>query len=107
MAERIYTGYTKKVNKYHPAWMTDENHPLVKKALDALAGAGQPPECVYWKFGADGSLTAGLHGIPTIGYSHAEERWAHQPKEQVRISQMLRTIIGIDAMAAKLMDLKK
>ncbi|MDR1651365.1 MAG: hypothetical protein LBR87_06235, partial [Synergistaceae bacterium] len=73
--------------------------------LDALASTGQKPERVYWKFGTDGSMTAGLHNIPTIGYSHAEERWAHQPKEQVSITEMLKTIKGTAAMSAAILGL--
>ncbi|MDR1967028.1 MAG: M20/M25/M40 family metallo-hydrolase, partial [Synergistaceae bacterium] len=81
--ERTYTGYERTVDKYHPAWITDANLPIVKTALGALRAAGLEAETVFWKFGTDGSMTAGIHGIPTIGYSHAEEKWAHQPKEQV------------------------
>ena len=105
--EKTYTGYTCEVNKYHPPWATDQQIPAVKKALDALENAGQKPECFYWKFGTDGGYTAGLRGIPTIGYSHAEEKWAHQPKEQVKISQMMKTIEGTKAMLAAVLDLKE
>lgn len=105
--EKTYTGYTCEVNKYHPPWATDQQIPVVKKALDALENAGQKPECFYWKFGTDGGYTAGLRGIPTIGYSHAEEKWAHQPKEQVKISQMMKTIEGTEAMLAAVLDLKE
>lgn len=105
--EKTYTGYTCEVNKYHPPWATDQQIPVVKKALDALEKAGQNPECFYWKFGTDGGYTAGLRGIPTIGYSHAEEKWAHQPKEQVRISQMMKTIEGTEAMLAAVLELKE
>ncbi|MDR1514254.1 MAG: M20/M25/M40 family metallo-hydrolase [Synergistaceae bacterium] len=103
--EITYTGYKQRVNKYHPAWTTDPDLPIVKTALDALASIGQKLECVYWKFGTDGSMTAGLHNIPTIGYSHAEERWAHQPKEQVSVTEMLKTIKGTAAMAAAILGL--
>ncbi|MBO1703097.1 M20 family metallopeptidase [Eubacterium callanderi] len=105
--EKTYTGYTCEVNKYHPPWATDQQIPVVKKALDALENAGQKPECFYWKFGTDGGYTAGLRGIPTIGYSHAEEKWAHQPKEQVKISQMMKTIEGTEAILAAILDLKE
>jgi putative selenium metabolism hydrolase len=95
--ERTWTGYEKNVLKYHPGWITDPNLPIVKKAVSGLADAGQSPGCFYWKFGTDGSMTAALHGIPTIGYSHAEEKWAHQPKEQVSVTAMFKTIEGLIA----------
>lgn len=103
--ERTYTGYEQEVDKYHPPWMTDPEQPLVKTALSALPSVGQEADCFYWKFGTDGSMTAGLHNIPTIGYSHAEEKWAHQPKEQVSISEMMKTIEGTIAMSAAVLAL--
>ena len=72
-----------------------------------MENAGQKPECFYWKFGTDGGYTAGLRGIPTIGYSHAEEKWAHQPKEQVKISQMMKTIEGTAAILAAILAWKE
>jgi len=39
-------------------------------------------------------MIAGIHGIPTLGYSGAEEKWAHQPGEQVSVDAMLGTIEG-------------
>ncbi len=105
--ERTYTGYEQTVDKYHPAWLTDPELPIVKKALDALPAVGQKADCIYWKFGTDGSMTAGLHNIPTIGYSHAQEKWAHQPKEQVSITEMCKTIEGTVAMAAAVLGLEE
>ena len=105
--EKTYTGYTCEVNKYHPPWATDQQIPVVKKALDALENAGQKPECFYWKFGTDGGYTAGLRRLPPIGYSHAEEKWAHQPNEQVKNSQMMKTIEGTEAILAAILDLKE
>lgn len=92
--ERTYTGIEAWMKKYHPPWTTDENHPFVIKTMDALHALGQSPQKKYWKFGTDGSMSAGLHNITTIGYSGAEEKWAHQPKEQVNINAMLDTIEG-------------
>jgi putative selenium metabolism hydrolase len=104
--EVTYTGYEQHVNKYHPAWMTNPELPIVRTALDALNSTGRKAECAYWKFGTDGSMTAGLHNIPTIGYSHAEERWAHQPKEQASVTEMLKTIDGTIVMLAAILGLK-
>jgi putative selenium metabolism hydrolase len=104
--EQTWTGYEKKVLKYHPAWSTAPDLPLVTQALGALRETGQNPEQVFWKFGTDGSMTAALHNIPSIGYSHAEIKWAHQPKEQVSLAEMCKTIDGNIAMAAALLGLK-
>lgn len=103
--ETTYTGYTEEVDKYHPPWATDPELPIVKKALQGLRASGQEPECFYWKFGTDGGFTAGLNEIPTIGYSHAEEGFAHQPKEQVKISEMLKTVRGTVAMVGAILGI--
>ncbi len=101
--ERSYTGYEKEVQKYHPPWITDESHPLVNKTLQALKKIGQDPEIRYWKFGTDGSMTAGLMGIPTIGYSGTEERFAHTPDEMVNIEMMMLSLEGYFAIVSELL----
>jgi acetylornithine deacetylase/succinyl-diaminopimelate desuccinylase-like protein len=102
--ERSYTGYEKEVQKYHPPWITDEGHPLVQKALFALKKVGQHPEIKYWKFGTDGSMTAGLMGIPTIGYSGTEERFAHTPDEMVNIEMMMQSLEGYFSIITQLLE---
>jgi putative selenium metabolism hydrolase len=97
-----YTGYTKEMERKHPAWITQRDHPFVEASFKALRQIDQNPQEKYWKFGTDGSITKGAHGIPTIGYSMAEERWAHQPKERVNVDGMLSCIEGYAAMLSEL-----
>lgn len=104
--ERSYTGHEKEVQKYHPPWIVDEDDPLVKKSLKALRSIGQNPQIKYWKFGTDGSMTAGLLGIPTIGYSGTEEVYAHTPEERVNIDMMMQSLEGYYAIVAELLGLK-
>ncbi len=100
--ETSWTGYTHKVKKFHPAWDTGVENEYVQKSFKALRALGQNPSPKYWKFGTDGGMTCALHGIPTIGYSGAEEKWAHQPKEQVNIDEMMKTYEGYIAMLAEI-----
>lgn len=93
-----YTGYTKDMERKHPAWITERDNPFVEASFKALREIGQNPQEKYWKFGTDGSITKGARNIPTIGYSTAEERWAHQPKERVNVEGMLSCIEGYAAM---------
>jgi putative selenium metabolism hydrolase len=104
--EKSYTGYEKEVFKYHPPWITDENHPLVRKTIKALKKIGQTPKIKYWKFGTDGSMTAALMGIPTIGYSGTEERFAHTPGEMVNIKMMMQSLEGYFAIISELFELE-
>ena len=106
MVERSYTGYEKEVQKYHPPWITDEEHPLVQNALRALKKIGQNPEIKYWKFGTDGSMTSALMGIPTIGYSGTEERYAHTPGEMVNIELMMQSLEGYFSIISELLELE-
>jgi len=106
LVERSYTGYEKEVQKYHPPWITDEEHPLVQKALRALKKIGQNPEIKYWKFGTDGSMTSALMGIPTIGYSGTEERFAHTPEELVSIEMMMQSLEGYFSIISELLELE-
>lgn len=100
--ETSYTGYTKNVKKYHPPWFTDRQNEYVKKTFKALQNIGQQPAEKYWKFGTDGSMTCGIYKIPTIGYSGAVEKWAHQPQEQVNIDEMLKTYEGYIAILSEI-----
>ena len=101
--ERSYTGYEKKVQKYHPPWIVDEADPLVKSSLKALRAVGQHPQINYWKFGTDGSMTAGLLAIPTIGYSGTEEGYAHTSEERVNIDMMMQSLNGYYAIITELL----
>jgi acetylornithine deacetylase/succinyl-diaminopimelate desuccinylase-like protein len=103
--EESYTGYKKEVKKYHPVWTTDTEHPFVKKTVSALKGVGQKPEFGYWRFGTDGSMSAGLMEIPTIGYSGMEEQYAHTPEEQVNIDKMVQSLEGYIAIVCELLEI--
>jgi len=81
--ETSYTGYQKEVQKHHPVWILEVDHPFVQKTRQALQRVGLPAEIGYWRGGTDASMTAGLLGIPTIGYSGAEESLAHTPEEHI------------------------
>jgi len=104
--ERSYTGYEKKVQKYHPPWITDKRHPLVQKTLLALNKIGQNPKIKYWKFGTDGSMTSGLMGIPTIGYSGTEERYAHTADEMVSVEMLMQSLEGYVSIISELLELE-
>lgn len=103
--ETSYTGYEKDVLKHHPVWVTAEDHPFVQKTIQALKKIGQPAETGYWKFGTDGSWTAGVLGIPTIGFQWGEESLAHTPIEHISIDQLVKTAEGYAAILCELFDI--
>lgn len=85
-----WTGYQKRVDKYFPTWMLEEDHVLVTsgaKAAELITG--DKPRIDKWTFGTDGSSLMGKLGIPTIGFGPSEEKWAHTVDDQVKIDHLL------------------
>lgn len=103
--EKSYSGYIKKVKKYHPPWILPENNLYVQKSIQALKNAGQNPSLKYWKSGCDASMSCGIHGIPSIGYSWGNEKYVHKAQERVNIDQMLKTIEGYVEIIKTIMDI--
>jgi len=103
--ERSYTGYEKEVQKHHPVWIIERDHPFVQRTLHALKRVGQEVEVGYFAGGVDGGLTAGLMGIPTIGYSGADENLAHTSEEYIPIKTLVETAEGFAAILCELFDI--
>lgn len=103
--ETAYTGVQKEVAKHHPAWIMPEDHPMVLQAQSALQGVGQAGVLGYFTGGTDGGYPAGLMGIPTIGFSHADESLAHTETEHLALEALLRDAEGYAAMLYAFFDL--
>lgn len=103
--ETSYTGIQQECQKHHPVWVMSEEHPFVQKTINALKSLGQPGDTGYWRFGTDGSWTAGVLGIPTIGFQWGEEDLAHTPTEHITIQQLFYTTEGYTAILCELFDL--
>ncbi len=86
-----YTGLVYPMTKYYPAWQTAETAPAVEAALRGYRRAFEAePELGFWTFSTNGVATAGLHGIPTVGFGPGEEKWAHAVDERVAIADLAR-----------------
>jgi len=84
-----YTGYACKYRESYPAWLLQEDHPLVRAGIRASERAiGRRPRLITWAFSTDGVYTLGRAGIPTIGFGPGEERYAHTSDEQVRLADV-------------------
>ncbi len=84
---RCYTGYEEEVEAWFPAWVNKDSD-LVK--LTGRLGT----DMIIWRFGTDGSYTAGELGIPTIGYGPGDQEMAHRPNEMVSIGEVERAVRG-------------
>lgn len=72
----------------YPAWLTPEDSPMVAAALAAHRGLfGREGETLVWDFSTNGTATAGIHSIPTIGIGPGDPKGAHLRDEHVSLGQ--------------------
>jgi putative selenium metabolism hydrolase len=86
-----HTGLTYPTRKYYPTWEMPETEPAVQAAMTAYRQAfDQEPEVGHWTFSTNGVATAGMHGIPTVGFGPGHEHFAHAPNEQTEVEHLVR-----------------
>jgi putative selenium metabolism hydrolase len=85
-----HTGLVYPTRSAFPAWVCDEAHPLVRAALKtAEATPGARPKAGRWVFSTNGVATAGLLGIPSVGFGPGDEAFAHGPEDQVPVDHLV------------------
>ena len=90
-AREAYTGLTYPMQKYYPTWVLDEDAPAVRAGVAAAAQAlDTAPRVAKWGFSTNGIATAGLFGVPTIGFGPSNEIWAHTPDDQCPVEDLTR-----------------
>lgn len=88
---RSHTRYPFRKKKYFPAWLLEEEHPLVQMGARTVKKAlGYEPQIIGWRFSTDGVATKGELGIPTIGFGPGEEAHCHTAEDQVKVEDLLR-----------------
>jgi putative selenium metabolism hydrolase len=97
-----WTGARFEADEFCPAWWTAEATPTVVRAKRALIEASLNPVPTHYSFCTNGSLTAGLLGIPTIGFGVGLEHIAHQADEYVSLDSLAAGERGYAALAAHL-----
>ena len=89
-----YTGLSYPTKKYYPTWKMDENHPALLKAESVYNRLfNQKPVIDKWTFSTNGVATAGMFGIPTIGFGPANEIHAHSPQDQCPIEHLTKAMM--------------
>jgi putative selenium metabolism hydrolase len=85
-----YTGYDCRARNAFPAWVMPEDHPLVQALIRSVRETlGYRPRLGRWAFSTDGTYTAGVANIPTVGFGPGEEKYAHTQEEQVRLNDVV------------------
>jgi putative selenium metabolism hydrolase len=84
-----YTGLTLVTPKYFPTWVTPEDHPAVRAAVEAAEHSlGRTPQVGRWVFSTNGVSSAGKLGVPTIGFGPANEIYAHSVDDQCPVDHL-------------------
>lgn len=92
--ETTYRGYKMTAPKFFPAWIVEEDHPLVQYALKGLHDIN--PEITFsaFQFCTNAAASAGMYDIPTIGYGLGKETDAHTANESISIDELQQAAQG-------------
>jgi putative selenium metabolism hydrolase len=83
-----YTGARVAGRRFLKAWTLPPEHRLVRAATEAVRGAGLEPQIGTWGFCTNGSESAGVRGIPTIGIGPGHPEDAHVEDESVAVDEV-------------------
>jgi putative selenium metabolism hydrolase len=84
-----WRGLTYPTDKVFPAWETPVDSPAVQAALSAAEQVlGRAPRIHRSAFSSNGCATAGIFGIPTVGFGPADELHSHTVNDQIPLAQL-------------------
>ena len=89
-----YTGATINGPKFFPAWKLDTDHPFVQSALAGLHRAGLNPSFRAYQFCTNAAYSAGVAGVPTIGFGPSPESRAHIVDEFIELADLEAAALG-------------
>ena len=99
-----YTGYASHGRSCHLPWVMAEDHPLVIAAVQAVrAQTRRRPVVGRWDFSTEGVYTAGVAGIPTVGFGPGNPRRSHTADEHVRLADVYTAAEVYARLAAELL----
>ncbi|MFH1415234.1 MAG: M20/M25/M40 family metallo-hydrolase [Elusimicrobiota bacterium] len=77
------------ITPYYSGWEMDAGHQLVRAAEECLQKELGEAEVMVWNFCTNGSFSAGVLGIPTIGFGPGVETDAHSAGERIEIRSVI------------------
>ena len=87
--EPSWRGLVYPTTKSFPAWETAPDTPAVRAALEtARRVLGREPRIHRSNFSSNGCTTAGMFGIPTVGFGPADEVHSHSVNDQIPLVQL-------------------
>jgi putative selenium metabolism hydrolase len=96
--EKTYTDKTLKGLKFFPAWVFEKDHPLVAAGLNGLRSSGFEPKLGSFGFCTNAAYSAGVAGVPTVGFGPGVEPDAHTVNERMKVSDIERAADGYRGM---------
>jgi len=89
-----YTGLKYPTRKYYPTWHFEENDLHVQASVKSYRDIfDAEPKVDKWTFSTNGVATAGMYGIPTIGFGPANEIYAHGPQDQCPVDHLTKAMM--------------
>jgi putative selenium metabolism hydrolase len=88
-----YTGKAYPMQSYFPTWVLEEDHSLLKTAVDSYTSLFDAhPKVDKWTFSTNGVGIMGLYQIPTVGFGPGNELYAHSPDERIPIDHLVKAM---------------
>jgi len=86
---RTYTGKILKGPKFLSAWVLPETDVLVQTCLKGLRSAGFKPKIGAYRFCTNAAYSAGVAGVPTVGFGPGREEDAHTVDERLDLRALI------------------
>ncbi|MCJ7630111.1 MAG: YgeY family selenium metabolism-linked hydrolase [Longimicrobiales bacterium] len=83
-----FTGTMLRQEKFFPAWVLPEDDWFVTRAVQGLRMSGLAPELGAYRFCTNAAYSAGIAGVPTVGFGPALETDAHMVDERLRLTEL-------------------
>jgi putative selenium metabolism hydrolase len=99
-----YNDYTFTQEKFFPAWLLAEDDDYVQKSLSALQGIGINASTHAYRFCTNAAWSAGVAGIPTVGFGPGQESDAHIVDENLKLEDLITAAQGYKAIAEALLS---
>ncbi len=100
---RTHTGQLLNARRVSLPWALDERHSLVQALLRAARETGLRPGVTQWPFATEGAYTAGVAGVPTIGFGPGDPAVLHCVDEHVDVKQIYAAAEVYVALAKRLL----
>lgn len=84
-----WRGLVYRSKKVFPAWETPADTGAVQAAMESARRVlGREPRLHRSAFSSNGCATAGMYGIPTVGFGPADELHSHTVNDQISLAQL-------------------